>query len=487
MYVFQPTYKAKDGRKRTVKKWWVCLRDNRNVIRRFAGFTNRAKTEALGRQLERLVVCRMSGEQPDRQLSLWIEQIPAKLRSRLAEAGLLDCKAVAAIKPLAEHIDDFERSLFAKNRSSKYIRGTVSTLKQVFDACGFVVWNDISASSVEYFLSEAREKDGIGCRASNAKLKAVKQFCKWMVKNRRATESPVAFLEVLNEKTDVRRPRRPLEPDEVRRLLKATAAAEARFGMSGPERALLYRLACETGLRANEIRKLRVNSFDLKNLTVTVEASYSKRRRQDVQPLRPDTATVLKDFLKAKLPTARAFGGTYRQLTDRTADMLKADLAKAKIDFEDDQGRVVDFHSLRHTTGSLLANAGVHPKVAQEIMRHSDINLTMSTYTHVLRGKESEAVAALPDLSLPTLEDQQNVATGTLDVTASDFVQNLHSEDDSTRNSANSGEQKANTERGSKSGIIAQKRGSSAEKANGRCRTRTCDQLIKSQLLYQLS
>ena len=79
--------------------------------------------------------------------------------------------------------------------------------------------------------------------------------------------------------------------------------------------------------------------------------------------------------------------------------MLRADLREAGIPDRDDSGRIVDFHSLRHTTGTLLAAAGVHPKVAQSLMRYSDINLTMSRYTHVLIEQETAAVAALPDLA----------------------------------------------------------------------------------------
>ena len=45
------------------------------------------------------------------------------------------------------------------------------------------------------------------------------------------------------------------------------------------------------------------------------------------------------------------------------------------------------FHALRHTTGSWLAANGVRPKVIQEIMRHGDINLTMTRYGHTLRGR----------------------------------------------------------------------------------------------------
>ncbi len=171
--------------------------------------------------------------------------------------------------------------------------------------------------------------------------------------------------------------------------------------------------AIETGLRANEVRNLTVGDFDFDKLTVTVKAGYSKRRREDTQPLRQDTAALLREFLKDKLPGAKAFGGRYRQLTKRTSKVLKADLTDAGIPYVDEAGRYADFHSLRHTTGSLLAASGVLPKVAQSIMRHSDINLTMSRYSHVLRGQESEAIEGLPDLSLPSRQSQQARATGT--------------------------------------------------------------------------
>src|SRR5205085_2192754 len=41
------------------------------------------------------------------------------------------------------------------------------------------------------------------------------------------------------------------------------------------------------------------------------------------------------------------------------------------------------FHSLRHTTATLLARAKVHPSVAQKILRHADVETTLAIYTHV--------------------------------------------------------------------------------------------------------
>jgi len=45
------------------------------------------------------------------------------------------------------------------------------------------------------------------------------------------------------------------------------------------------------------------------------------------------------------------------------AEMLRNDLKDAQIPYEDERGRIFDFHALRHQFISNLASAGVHPKV----------------------------------------------------------------------------------------------------------------------------
>ena len=44
----------------------------------------------------------------------------------------------------------------------------------------------------------------------------------------------------------------------------------------------------------------------------------------------------------------------------------------------------IRFHDLRHTSATLLLSAGVHPKVVQERLGHSQISVTLDTYSHVL-------------------------------------------------------------------------------------------------------
>jgi len=123
------------------------------------------------------------------------------------------------------------------------------------------------------------------------------------------------------------------------------------------------------------------------------------------------------------LTTIKLVSGGFRwwfqcPVCNKRMGMFKADLKAAKSPYVDDAKHYADFDALRHSTGSLLAASGVHPKVVQSIMRHSDINLTMSRYTHIFRGQESEAVAGLPDLSMPSQEKHKAAATGTDDRTA---------------------------------------------------------------------
>ncbi len=83
--------------------------------------------------------------------------------------------------------------------------------------------------------------------------------------------------------------------------------------------------------------------------------------------------------------------------------------------YRDDSGRVLDFHSFRHTFVSRIAGAGVHPKQAQDLARHSDINLTLTRYSHTVLGDQAEAIESLPDLSPSKPDREQLRATGTPD------------------------------------------------------------------------
>ncbi len=71
---------------------------------------------------------------------------------------------------------------------------------------------------------------------------------------------------------------------------------------------------------------------------------------------------------------------------------MKLDLAAAGSLKVDADGCLVHIHALRHSFGTHLSKAGVTPRVAQAAMRHSDISLTMNTYTDARLLDTAEAI-----------------------------------------------------------------------------------------------
>ena len=99
---------------------------------------------------------------------------------------------------------------------------------------------------------------------------------------------------------------------------------------------------------------------------------------------------------------------------------FKRDLAKDGIEHRDSSGRVVDFHSLRYTPNTMLLQTGTAPRTAMEIMRHTDMQLTMNVYADPRILDTAAAVEQLPDLSSPAgTEKAVALRTGTDDAPVS--------------------------------------------------------------------
>jgi len=399
MRLFKPTYKDKKGKTKKVSKWWIELRDHNEIVRRFAGFPDKVATEEIGRNIQRLISFRAANLPPDAQLVLWLEQAPEKLRKRFAEIGLLRADMVAASKPLSEHISDFERAMLSR-ATEKHARQISSTLRRIAAGCGFAFWSDIKAADIELFIAELhfpiKTQVSLTEQTKNRYAKIFRQFARWMVKEKRATETLNIHTQKVSKHVE-----RAFEPDEFQRLLEATNKGPVRYGMTGYERYLVYILAVETGLRRGELRSLTPVSFDFSSRTVFVKGDDTKNRDDAEQRISETTATLFKEYTANKMPTVKLF-----DIPQYSADMIEEDCEAVGIEVINNRGKI-KFHSLRHTCGTFLAAKGVHPKIIQEVMRHKDINLTMSRYTHTLKGQVAAAINSLSDFT------KKRRATGT--------------------------------------------------------------------------
>ena len=355
----------------------------------------------------------------------------------LESVGLTDPFAEHRKRHLAGHLDDWEADLKARGCTPEHARQTAGRARKVATACKFLWIGDLSASRVQQYVADLRE-GGRSVQTCNFYLQAIKQFARWLVKDRRAGDNPLAHLSGGNVRLDRRHDRRELSREELAALLEAARSGPAMRGLSGPDRAMLYAVAAYTGLRASELASLEPGSFalDAESPTVTVQAGYSKRRRTDTLPLHPDLARELRGWLSARHADTPVWPGRWAKGKEAGV-MLKADLERARnawvekaeddkerqrreasefLAYRDGAGRCADFHALRHTFISTLARSGISPKVAQTLARHSTITLTMDRYTHTGLHDIATAVGSLPPLPLPsgpTSEADELRATGT--------------------------------------------------------------------------
>ena len=358
-------------------------------------------------------------------------------RSKRERAGDIDPFEDHRKRPLTEHLEDFRGYLDSKGNTPEHVSLTVSRIEAAFAGCRFEKLADLNAGRVGNWLSDRRKPKkssdgdvvlGLGIASSNHHLVALKSFGNWLVRDRRASENPFAHLSRMNAKVDVRHERRALSADEMARVIAAAEVSEKTFrGLDGSTRAMIYRVAVLTGMRAKELGSLTQKSFDLESdePTWTLEAGYSKRRRKDCLPLHHDLVVRLRQWFlvcasrsgdaesvlsfnrAAEAKRERLFPGTW---PEKAAKMLRIDLKLAGIDYENEDG-IADFHSLRHSFISNLAAGGVHPKVAQQLARHSTITLTMDRYSHIGLIDMRAGLAALP--TIVPAESVASRATGT--------------------------------------------------------------------------
>ena len=452
---------TKNGKKCSVEtgEWYVRYKDADGNWQRRKGYTDKALTDELRLKIETEVAQEMDATAN-----------PIKAHK---------------YRPLSEHIAAFRKHLEAKNNTPDHVGMVTRNVRAIIEGCGFKKVADISAAEVSEWLARARHGElvadsdrefpatatkyqavadafgvslsaihkwkeagapieagkpndlaaiaewrrrrghgrGISLQTSNHYLKAIKQFTRWLVRDRRSTDNPLAYLATLRVDTDLRHQRRAICQEGFARLIDAAATGPPIEMIVGPDRAMLYTLAAWTGYRRGELASLTLRSFDFDARTpsVAVKAAYSKRRRKDRIPLHPVVVERLRAWLASRgdltpdepIFPLRSAGRHWR----KTSKMMKRDLQAARVKwideastdqdrtvrensdfltYQDEDGLFADFHANRHTFISNLGKAGVPLGMAQKLARHHDPKLTSNTYTHLDLDDQASAVDLLP-------------------------------------------------------------------------------------------
>jgi hypothetical protein len=118
----------------------------------------------------------------------------------------------------------------------------------------------------------------------------------------------------------------------------------------------------------------------------------NKNRKEQALPLHRELAEVLQQQKPAdsKADDLVLVNGVPKMKE------FRQDLKKAGIPFLDERGHRMDYHALRTTFITRLSTMKVHPRLAMELARHSDMRLTMKTYTDAGQLPLREVMDTLP-------------------------------------------------------------------------------------------
>jgi integrase len=449
------------------KVWYYRFTDADGIKREWKGCTDRRATEDLARHAESNVA--------------------------RTKRGLSDPKAeriaVENRRPICEQIAGLIDSMKSKGRDPKHVRSTQTYIERVITLARIERARDLTPSAIDQAVLTLKA-DGLSARAVNAHITAVKSLSRWLKRDGRIADYTLETVGKLDERSDRRRIRRALTPEQATRVIHAASAGPEAFGLTGPERAMLYDLALGTGFRAEELATLTPERFSLGSdpPTVTVLAGYAKNGTEAVQPIAIALADRLCPWLADKTPGRPVFDG----MTHRTAEMLRVDMEAAGIPYETASG-VADFHALRAAYVSNLVASGASVKTCQTLARHSTPSLTIGVYAKVSLHDIKGAVENLPDLIAEGAapEREAMAATGTDGNLPHYFPTggDVLSRDESLPGViAQSSDVTCMNEKPLENqGLDASSRIESAAGGSAPRRTRTYNPLIKSQLLYQLS
>ncbi|MFL5245863.1 MAG: tyrosine-type recombinase/integrase [Gemmataceae bacterium] len=140
--------------------------------------------------------------------------------------------------------------------------------------------------------------------------------------------------------------------------------------------------------------------------TITLAARHAKNRRTKVQPIQPDLAKLLRDYLTGRQAGQPIWVGNWAR-DYCGAEMLRGDLKSAGIPYSvdgPDGPLYADFHSLRHSYLTLGGRAGIDLRTLQELAGHSTPVLT-ARYSHRRLYDLAGAIEKLPSF-LPPAEER---------------------------------------------------------------------------------
>lgn len=211
------------------------------------------------------------------------------------------------------------------------------------------------------------------------------------LKRKIITDNPMEYIKKPHSKKETIKVRA-LTKEEQKRLIDVLKSEDINYS-----RQMLLSLAL--GFRMGEINALHVEDVNFHFNRVTIRRTISRGQKGEALlndtpktkagirtlTMTKDVRELLQDCIKDRTSGLVFIHNNKMISTSQVNAQFKRVLKKYNILDESVTDGKIDLHSLRHTFGTRCAEAGMPPKVLQEIMGHTDISITMNTYFYATK------------------------------------------------------------------------------------------------------
>lgn len=177
----------------------------------------------------------------------------------------------------------------------------------------------------------------------------------------------------------------------------------------------VYVLIGNTGLRCSEVFGLKKENINLKKRTLTVKGNCVIAKNRDktssaktviIEQDKPKTNDSIRTInlnelaMKALEELYKLSEGSPYLLVSRNGEMINTSILDRSFrrilqsaGFSDE--KLYGIHALRHSFATSLIKKGIHAKIVSQLLGHSDVKVTLQTYTHALKEDLRDAVVQL--------------------------------------------------------------------------------------------